>query len=219
MPCCSMTDSHNHGRIIQVDRNTWKLHQDAFCGREINGVTLTGTGNRCDFECQPQITRKYLGPTARRWIPYEYSTREQAASACNAAGYKGLCSKAQGQGFNACSAGWYSDFKGYWLSKAEPNCGNRRGWHSWPVGKAGAYCCIEVPTRTPTSAPSATPTEMPTTHSPSPSPSHTPTEYPTVEPTHSPTSSPTSFPTQEPKGPTSCGCAAGAKGICPLRFS
>ena len=68
--------------------------------------------------------------------PYVHSTREQAAAACKAAGYKGLCSKAQGYRSERCSAGWYSDFEGYWISKAEPNCRNHCGWH----GNMGAYC-------------------------------------------------------------------------------
>lgn len=79
---------------------------------------------------------KYIGAH-----PYVYATRASAATACKKAGYAGLCSKAQGEGFERCGAGWYSDYKGYWMSKTQHGCSSVRGWQSWGHGKAGAYCC------------------------------------------------------------------------------
>ena len=134
---------------------------------------------------------KYIGHDYRKTHPYAYATRASAAAACITAGYKGLCSKAQGKGFERCSAGWYSDFKGYWMSKARSGCGSGRGWQGWGAGKAGAYCCsppstkIGCPTMAPTALPTIAPTAIPTMPQ---------TAVPTVRPSARPTAAPTTKP-------------------------
>eukprot|EP00913_Durusdinium_trenchii_P016719 g15716.t1 len=49
--------------------------------------------------------------------PYVYSSRIEAEEACHKAGYRGLCSKSQIEGYARCAAG------------------------GWGAGKVGAYCC------------------------------------------------------------------------------
>ena len=71
--------------------------------------------------------------------PYVYSTREAAAAACSKAGYTQLCTKAELQNHPKCSAGWCSDFEGYWMGEVSSGCGDA-GYNSWS-GAAGAYCC------------------------------------------------------------------------------
>ena len=117
---------------------------------------------------KPKI--KYIGHLTNDTAhPYVYATRASAAAACVTAGYRGLCSKEQGEGFERCNAGWYSDFKGYWMSKARSGCGSGRGWQGWGAGKVGAFCCGPRstksgcnPTARPTIAPTPTPTATPT---------------------------------------------------------
>eukprot|EP00937_MAST-01D_sp_MAST-1D-sp2_P004775 g4775.t1 len=74
--------------------------------------------------------------------PYPYSTREEAQAACVAAGKGSLCSKQEvvANAKSLCRAGWVLDGNGYWMAKAQPNCGSA-GWNDWGTGKADAYCC------------------------------------------------------------------------------
>ena len=47
--------------------------------------------------------------------------------------------KAELQNHPKCSAGWCSDFEGYWMGEVSSGCGDA-GYNSWS-GAAGAYCC------------------------------------------------------------------------------
>ena len=70
---------------------------------------------------------------------YVYTNRDAAAKACTHAGFKQLCAKAELQNHPRCSAGWCSDFEGYWMGQASAGCGSA-GYNTWS-GPAGAYCC------------------------------------------------------------------------------
>lgn len=130
----------------------------------------------------PQMKPHYIGSLANSSLhPYVYASSLEATNACIAAGYKGLCSKKEVDGFERCAAGWMSDYKGYWMSKTAKGCGAGKGFRSWGSGKVGAYCChiraswLPKVTGEPTLAPTST---------------RSPTRVPTHLPTHPPTRMP-----------------------------
>lgn len=85
---------------------------------------------------------KYIGSLDTVKIhPYVYHSRAAALAACKKAKYTRLCSKKEGEGYERCAAGWYADYKGYWMSKTRSGCGAGRGFRGWGAGKVGAYCC------------------------------------------------------------------------------
>eukprot|EP00435_Cladocopium_sp_Y103_P042813 s77_g11.t3 len=113
------------------------------CGKG-RGFRGWGKGKVGAYCCAPTANNiEYIGDLKdTKAHPYVYKTRKAAKKACKAAGYHGLCSKSQGSGFHKCKAGWYSDYKGYWMSEGKKGCGKGRGWRKWSSKhKAGAYCC------------------------------------------------------------------------------
>eukprot|EP00729_Bicosta_minor_P025836 gene25836-3396_t len=78
---------------------------------------------------------------------YIYTTRDEAAAACSAAGYPRLCRKEELAGFEHCAYGWTSDWEGYWMSSAIKGCGNagfNPTGNATRTGPAGAYCCSDT---------------------------------------------------------------------------
>lgn len=78
---------------------------------------------------------------------YIYTTRDEAAAACGAAGYPRLCRKEELAGFEHCAYGWTSDWEGYWMSSAIKGCGNagfNPTGNATRTGPAGAYCCSDT---------------------------------------------------------------------------
>ncbi len=112
------------------------------CGRG-RGFRGWGRGKVGAYCCAPTVNNiEYIGSlTDTNAHPYVYRTRKAAKKACRAAGYHGLCSKSQGTGYSRCAAGWYSNYKGYWMHGSKKGCGKGRGWRKWGRGKVGAYCC------------------------------------------------------------------------------
>lgn len=112
------------------------------CGKG-RGFRGWGKGKVGAYCCAPTANNiEYIGDLKdTKAHPYVFSTRKAAKQACKAAGYHGLCSKSQGSGFHKCAAGWYSDYKGYWMSEGRKGCSTGRGWRGWRGKKVGAYCC------------------------------------------------------------------------------
>lgn len=112
------------------------------CGNG-RGFRGWGKGKVGAYCCAPTANNiEYIGDLKdTKAHPYVFSTRKAAKTACKEAGYHGLCSKSQGSGFHKCAAGWYSDYKGYWMSEGRKGCGSGTGWRKWGGNKVGAYCC------------------------------------------------------------------------------
>lgn len=166
----------------------WNLRRGTFSGASKPVLN--------DIRAVPAVRPSYIGsltnPTTH---PYVYSSRLEATNACITAGFKGLCSKAEVDGFQRCAAGWMTDYKGYWMSKTVSGCGSGKGFRSWGNSKVGAYCChirttwMAHVTAEPTVSPTRRPTRIPTRY---------PTRYPTKVPTRAPTRYPTRNPTPPP---------------------
>ena len=120
----------------------WMDRTKKGCGRG-RGFRGWGRGKVGAYCCAPTVNNiQYIGSlTDTNAHPYVYRTRKSAKRACRAAGYHGLCSKSQGTGYSRCAAGWYSNYKGYWMHGSVKGCGKGRGWRGWGRGKVGAYCC------------------------------------------------------------------------------
>ena len=72
-----------------------------------------------DTAAEPSRIRYIGNITNSRSHPYVYPTRLAATRACVAMGATGLCSKEQGTNFSNGTAGWYSDFRGWWMNGTE----------------------------------------------------------------------------------------------------
>ena len=120
----------------------WMDRSKRGCGKG-RGFRGWGKGKVGAYCCAPTVNNiQYIGSlTDTKAHPYVYRTRKAAKKACRAAGYHGLCSKSQGTGYSRCAAGWYSNYKGYWMHGTVKGCGKGRGWRGWGRGKVGAYCC------------------------------------------------------------------------------
>jgi len=128
----------------------YKAAVNAHCTAEAQhaaAVKLIGHGHMAQKNCKkfdrkPLSKIKYIGSlTNPKAHPYVYSSRSSALAACKKSNYKRLCSKKEGEGYERCAAGWYSNYKGYWMSKTQRGCGSGRGFRGWGGRKVGAYCC------------------------------------------------------------------------------
>merc|ERR1712070_883632 len=127
-----------------------KAAVNAHCTAEAQhaaAVKLIGHGHMAQKNCKkfdrkPLSKIKYIGSlTNPKAHPYVYSSRSSALAACKKSNYKRLCSKKEGEGYERCAAGWYSNYKGYWMSKTQRGCGSGRGFRGWGGRMVGAYCC------------------------------------------------------------------------------
>lgn len=108
-------------------------------GRGWRGWGGSSVGAYC---CAPH--RIAYNPMPYSGHPYKYSTRAEAEGICAQAGYERLCSKAEATGYELCAAGWYSDYKGYYMNTGRTGCGSGKGWRGWGGGSVGVYCCKGV---------------------------------------------------------------------------
>merc|ERR1719162_1210245 len=101
-----------------------------------------GSGKAGAYCCAPHVMA-YNPPSSAvaAGHPYQFPTRDAAAHACHKGGYARLCNKAEATGFEACAAGWYADYKGYYMNTGRNGCGSGKGFSGWGAGNAGAYCC------------------------------------------------------------------------------
>ncbi|CAK9054281.1 unnamed protein product [Durusdinium trenchii] len=120
----------------------WYKETKQYCGHGKgwrDGKDIKKMGAYC---CNLAMNSLYIGSLSNpEKHPYVYSSRIEAEEACHKAGYRGLCSKSQIEGYARCAAGWLSDSKGYWFDRTKHGCGHGRGFRGWGAGKVGAYCC------------------------------------------------------------------------------
>ncbi|CAK9064264.1 unnamed protein product, partial [Durusdinium trenchii] len=107
----------------------WYKETKQYCGHGKgwrDGKDIKKMGAYC---CNLAMNSLYIGSLSNpEKHPYVYSSRIEAEEACHKAGYRGLCSKSQIEGYARCAAGWLSDSKGYWFDRTKHGCGHGRGF-------------------------------------------------------------------------------------------